>query len=273
MTNHRYISALSIAIAVFAFAASNAIAFQSVESKETENTRENLQGKLQQLEKSQREYTDSIKRLTKDKAEDMQQLELLEEKTGGLSEDSYASVVASLQSRRVELMIDLTGIDARRSAIEAIVKTATDGASVDSVLIGQLEKMVEVQKKSLSELTALYQSGAASSKQLRDAELKILELEIQLAREKQKPNQASLFDSQLVDLSLDRAEKKAKLEHIEQMLAKFAKSREALGEKSRLEASISSLYKNISAWQRSLEQNEKQIQQIKSQIGELQNDR
>ncbi len=125
-----------------------------------------------------------------------------------VSEASYAEVLKTLHSQRIQLSIDLAGIEARHDAIASAIKAAV-GKQNDDV-VKPFKRLVELHKSKYDRMMEKGSSATASEKQ--SAEISLLESQLQLANAMKPSGSLSHLNSQLLDTSLERAEKIARLE-------------------------------------------------------------
>lgn len=128
-----------------------------------------------------------------------------------VSPESYPEVLKTLHSQRIQLSIDLAGIDARYEAIKQAIAQVTK-RQVESQA-GLLQRLVEIRELELDRLKKLANAAAVSTGVLRDAEIALLDAKTRLAQVA-SPSGGILghLNTQLLDTTLQRAETTARLD-------------------------------------------------------------
>ena len=135
--------------------------------------------------------------------------ELKKRKTSlNVSEASYGEVLKTLHSQRIQLSIDLAGIEARIDAITSAIEAAVSKQNDD--VVKPFKRLVELHKSKYDRVMKKGSSASATEKQ--SAEISLLESQLQLANALKPSGSLSHLNSQLLDTSLERAEKIARLE-------------------------------------------------------------
>ena len=130
--------------------------------------------------------------------------------TLAVSKDSYPEILKIIHSQRVQLSIDLAGLEARYDAIAIAIAEASKKQSEE--VLKPYKRLVEVRYANLKQVKKLLETGSASSEKLRMAEVELLESRLRLAEASKPSGSLSHLNSQLLDASLERAEKTARLE-------------------------------------------------------------
>lgn len=143
----------------------------------------------------------------------------------GVSDVSFSEVIKTLQAMRVDLMIDIAGLEARR---ETVIELKKEMEKASEELIIQLQELLAIEEDRLAKTEKLFKSGAASNSDFQQAKARMLEVRIRIAEAKQPGKSNSMLNDQLLNSSLERAEKKARLEKTESLLQTFTKSRSSL---------------------------------------------
>jgi len=144
------------------------------------------------------------------------------EKGLGISPESYPEIVRHLQTQRVELMIDLAGLDAKRELLtEAMQETSRllDVRQRHQVLNEDYERLEKLAETRGEGVEAKLAEAKAKLKQWKSKH-KILELDWQA--------RGTLEQELFLDLSLQKAEQTARLEQVEKLLTSFATAGETL---------------------------------------------
>ena len=90
-----------------------------------------------------------------------------------------------------------------------------------------LQKILELEKKNLKRMEALVQRGSVPQVQLNEAQRRILLAEVHLAEAKSKSSpQLATLQSDLLESSIQRAEKQARLGKVEELLNSVTSSRD-----------------------------------------------
>ncbi len=140
----------------------------------------------------------------------------------GVSAESFPEIMKVLQTQRVDLMIDLAGLKARRAAMIEYQKTTI--ATASDLTFDSLRKMLMLNNRNLELAKDRVASGEASQGSVIEIELKVLNVELQIAQATQARNQAQLGPEMLA-ISLDTAEKEARLEKTNALLESFEATR------------------------------------------------
>lgn len=173
--------------------------------------RKEIEGLLKINEKRKSVLVQSVQALT----EELDRLDS-DETNSDLPEQSINGIVEKLQSGKVELMIDLAGLDARR---EEILKMKEMAANENNELISDLEELLEIEQKKLKHIQALYEKNLVDISEGQAAKSRLLEARIRLAEAKQPSRSESILTEQLLEASLERAEKNARLKQTESILS------------------------------------------------------
>ena len=138
-----------------------------------------------------------------------------------LSIESFPDVLKMLQSSRVELMIDLAGLEARQ---KELLKQRDDPPhpNPQPLLTKELsiaQELVKINQDELKLLEEKVRSGNSSTTQVLTAmkELKLSELRLAVTESK-LADVSKVHSAELSSLILDRAEKSARLALVEKLL-------------------------------------------------------
>jgi hypothetical protein len=244
-------SVLTIAMMLSLAAANGPLMGQDDQAAETQRRADDLRGRLRVLE-DQLQLIERERQALDDRSRKLQssQAEMLEKRSKmldelehlGISHASYSEVMRLLQSQRVQLTIDLAGLEARRDAIkETRGKPSDDFDPGRAEILGRLSKLVDLQRTRLNEAQALHQHASISAAELRDTEKQLLEAEIRLAEFSNpfQPAEQQKFHDHLMNVELERAEKMARLQKIEELLKQFSQARQVIDALSWLERQTS----------------------------------
>ena len=156
----------------------------------------------------------------------------------GISNESFGDVLKNLQGQRIELMIDLAGMDARRESLTVIQQESEAGANPDPTTLQLLTKLLELRSKRLDEIKKLNEQGLIGPAELSDAQVELVNAQFKLALAKSSNQVSPRINEELINVSLDRAEKRARLVKTEELLKTIIESRKALLENDDVGAKI-----------------------------------
>lgn len=178
-----------------------------------------MQHRLTNLQKRRDEsisrYEHALRKLN-DAEENLGKLEM--------SAESYAEIVKMLQTRRVELVIQIEGIKARLETLTQLAKERSDTSK------GTLEQVVRFHAESVQIAEKLLAEESTrrdeNSPHVLERELQLKKANLDLALAKSELAKASsAVNPELISLTTDRAEKSAQLKIVQELLAEVAKAR------------------------------------------------
>ena len=184
----------------------------------------------------------------------------------GVSNESFAEVVKSLQTQRVDLMIDLAGLDARR---QSMLDLRDAEPPENSPLIQRLEDLLDVEEQQLQETMSLHSQAAISKRDLQTAKRRVLEVQIRLEEARSPSQSASRLTESLWNISLDRAEKQARLEKIESLLNSITSSRSVLDASSYINREMTSVADQMIGLDSDIRKLDQEIQKFQMQLDDL----
>ena len=166
------------------------------------------QAKLLELKSEKELLVTQLKAETTKLRTHEKELEQLKEReaTLSVSADSYPEILKTIQSQRVQISIDLAGLDARYDAIAIAITEAIKKQNEE--VLKPYKQLVEVREAKFQHL----KKKGSTVKGLQDAEVALLEARMRLAEASRPSGSLSRLNSQLLDTSLERAEKTARLE-------------------------------------------------------------
>lgn len=150
-----------------------------------------------------------------------------------ISESSFEEVIRTLLIQRVQLTIELAGLEARREVLLGIYEKSRNVRVKESTMTRSLlARLVTSQREQVENAKKLNASGSLSTSDMRAVEAKLLEAEIRYAQfdGSQAPGVGSELENHLSHTSLDRAEKKARLATTERLLAEYTSARPLISE-------------------------------------------
>ena len=205
--------------------------------------------------------------------EDRRKIQKKQDKMG-ISGDSFSEIMRALQSQRVQLSIDLAGLNARREAmVREFDKQRQQVELQNSGLIKKLTQLMDLQKQELAQLQSLQSQNSVSERQVNAARKRLLEAEIRLMQAKAPTLEPGAQDMsfQLRDISLDRAEKTARLQKIEQLLAQYATARKDIDTLLLFDRRQGQKHQTMSGLQNDLAGVESLVDQIERELSSLEN--
>ena len=133
----------------------------------------------------------------------------------GVSKSSFSEIMKSLQSQKIQLTVDIAGLEARQAAILASQKKGR--VKVNHEIVAPLKKLLEMLEKEQIQMQKLFEKGATSDAELRKSKRAVIEAKIRLAQAS-SASQLTDFDRSLLDTSLELAEKRARLSKTKALL-------------------------------------------------------
>lgn len=182
----------------------------------------------------------------------------------GISMASFPEIIKSLQTQRVNLLIDLAGLEARRNALEKMQEVNL-AENTDS-MIEPLAKILVREKQSLSRVKQLHNTGSVSHAELANAEKRVLQAEVRIAEARNALRNQSGLGTGLLDTALERAEKKARLVKIETLLESYTVSRSEIEETARIEQNIDNTSMQIQDVQSAIRAAESKLSEVEAQL-------
>ncbi len=187
------------------------------------------------------------------------------EDKSGVSIESFPEIVKNLQTRRIELIIDLAGLEAKRDAIVAARVEKPD----NSAIVAPLRKIIALQQDKLDRL----RKTKASATEVRTAEMELLSSKIQLANANApKPGSTMLTDA-LLNTSLAHAESKARLAKTESLLAEILPTRTQLESSKRLEEQATRYFKDETELSKQLRTAERTVERLSAELKQMTKDK
>lgn len=220
---------------------------------------------------SQSEESASLRKELKNIRENREQLatQLSEfdaaENESGVSIESFPEIVKNLQSKRIELIIDLAGLEAKREAILAANNTKQD----NSEIVAPLEKLVALQQNKLERIREI----KAPSAEIRAAEASLLSSKVQLATAKNQNRSSKLLTDALLSTSLAQAESKARLAKTESLLSEILPARKKLESSKQLKLQASRYVDDEKDLVKQIREMERNIERLSIQLRAIRNDK
>jgi len=169
-------------------------------------------------------------------------LDLLQQQNQlGVSSASYSDIMRLLQTQKVQLSIDLAGIEERRAAmLEQQKANQTLVSESNARVIASLKELEAIQDQRLQQAEQLRQKGSAPQAEVLDAKQQLLEVRIRLAEI--LPSSAAgggqPLDHELLSVSLSRAETVGRLNKVNQLLQEYVPARTPIDAFSRIESEL-----------------------------------
>ena len=153
---------------------------------------------------------------------------LLREKS--VSDIAYEDVFRMLEIQKVELTIELQGLEARMKLLkERAVNSSGENSGVVNTRRELLRRYVANQKKNMDRIQKLAKKGAVSGIEASRAENLLAEAQLRLQEFEAKAKETSpKYFEALFETSLAIAERKAKYEAVESLLSKHNDSRKQI---------------------------------------------
>lgn len=189
----------------------------------------------------------------------------------GVSSESFGPIMKNLQLQRIQLMIDLAGLQARREALEK-VQLRMEKEKVSAVM-APLKEMLKLEQESLQRVMKLNARGAVDAAQVADAKRQVLNVEVQMLEAEMSVFHSGEMGSELLDASLQRAEKAARLEKIETLLKTFTQSRGELEQADAAQVRIVDREQQLSAAKQNLSKAEDQLRLLQTEYDQLKQDK
>lgn len=145
------------------------------------------------------------------------------EDEAGVSSESFPEIMKNLQAKRIDLMIDIAGLEARRDAIvEAREKSQ---AEREDKLIEPLQDIIAIQQTELKQAVKNLNDNVDTKIRVSAARKALLESKIRLGEAMSSGTNSTTLVNSLLNTSLELAEKKARLSKSETLLKGVLPSR------------------------------------------------
>ena len=190
----------------------------------------------------------------------------------GVSNESFAEIIKMLHTQRVELMIDLAGLEARRDMLREVRSSRQQNMPENALqLIRLLEDALALEQKNLARTQSLYDNAMKPEIEVEAAQKRVLEAEAKLleARGKLELAAEESLPEELLALSLERSEKRARLDKIKELLVEVAGQRNNLETTQSLSIQRDSLANQLSAVQAKFRRQQELINSLKAQLARL----
>lgn len=197
---------------------------------------------------------------------------LLRQDELGISREAYPEVVSVLQSQRVQLLIDESGLKARQAALTDIQdQIAKQQADSKSELIDLLTDLVEKNRVRVERLRKV--GDAVSDAEIRQAEESLLQSEVRLEEAKiSTGREAHNFSEEALSIALDLAETRARLTKVNQLLQDSLGSRDIHDQLQKLEDIRDGAAQTVTRIEAQILQLQQEIDSVQSKIDLLNQD-
>ena len=212
------------AVIVTLFLATGASAFQMAAPPSVQLSRMKLE--LQEKKEQFERFSKNWERVNSKLGEFNRRLDSL-----NISRASFDEVVTVLQTQRINLKIELAGLEARQKAAQSLGSGKSVTTKANQKRLELLKEKVELCRKEHENIRKLALSGHNSKKSLDRAKFAALVAETDLAEfeaEYSTNSQAPRITNMLIDVALTKAERTAQLEMVDQLLKQFVGEREVL---------------------------------------------
>ncbi|HMO12948.1 MAG TPA: hypothetical protein PKD64_16255 [Pirellulaceae bacterium] len=151
------------------------------------------------------------------------------------------NLISALVTRRVALMIEITGLEARRDASARAAYTDEKLLQLMNTQIEKLNRLLQTANQSLEKKIKLYDSGSITSVELADAENAVVMAELRLLEKQQQFETMRAGAGVNGELTLSLAEKEAQLLLVDQLLSEAAATRSSVTKLRQLESRLERL--------------------------------
>ena len=144
---------------------------------------------------------------------------------------SFPDVLATLQTMRVHLKIDLAGTRAKLQVLRELNDKGNPAAAINEQKLVIAREMLELTKNRLNQMKNLYEKGNVPQQEAQAAEVEVRNAELRVI-EAQAALEASRSDSSIAnrEIILQQAEQESKLAEVESLLKSAATARQTIRE-------------------------------------------
>lgn len=247
---------LSIAVSMVAFSPGSCDAQSApVEQGLKQLKLRQAQMQVQMLESAVMDSRQRVKQMLAELEQNNTQLTELD-----VSAASYEEITRMLQTQRVQLMIELAGLDARQQKmIELRDATRQRQSDQHDEVTSLLQQMVDQLSEKQKRLNKMYEQGSMSIAEVKAGELMLLQAQLNLAQAKADSPAEPAYDM-LTDISIERAEQQARLQMVESLLKKYYQARDNISSVRQLNANYEMELQRTMDLENRLQQAELQMQ-------------
>jgi chromosome segregation ATPase len=154
----------------------------------------------------------------------------------GISGEAFPDILRSLQTQRIQLTIDLAGLDARQKAI--LEYNASQSANpLVAEIIDLMESQVAAFDSQIEKVQQMYLNGVVSDEEIANLKNRQIDAKIQLQQTRlEYSGGLAASGDELRQIALQRAEQHARLEKTEELLQGLASAPDEFTSLERLEA-------------------------------------
>jgi hypothetical protein len=187
-----------------------------------------------------------------------------------LSPLSFPEVLATLQSMRVQLKVDLAGMRARLRVMRELNEKENPSAAINEQKLVIAKDMLELMKIRVSRTRKLVESGNASTEESHASEIELRTAELRVF-EAQAALEAARSDSAVSnrEIILEQAEKESRLEEVELMLKSAAAARQTIREIESQQQAVQRLREERQELVKKLERLESQLEGERQMLEQL----
>jgi ABC-type Na+ efflux pump permease subunit len=201
-----------------------------------------------------------------------QQAEVVKQQDSvGVSPESFPEIMKNLQSQRIQLMIDLAGLDARRKVlVEAREEITND---TNNEVLKPLLEMIEIEKERLQRAENLHAEGTKPKAEVLSAKRGVLAAEVQLAEAKSRQSSSltgERINANLLDTSLEHAEKQARLDTTKTLLETLTQSRSFVQETEKNERELLRLQETMTQSNKRIQNTQDEISALEAELDKIQ---
>ena len=189
----------------------------------------------------------------------------------GISLESYPDVIRTLQTHRVELLIELAGLDAKRKLLsESMSAQKRPEEKMNDSQVEQ-KRVLQLQQQRLEKLEKLAAEGSVSQEDVLEAKIEFGQMRLRFAEANQEAA-VKAPQNELLELSLEKAEQAARLQKVEELLASFTKARVKLSKREQISRRIEVSQDQLSTAQDRLFEREDDLSETRKFIEQLTGD-
>lgn len=221
-----------LAIGAFIFVSNSTAWGQSIGNSQSPAITSNLQSMYESKKREHSQINDRHKAIMARYEQVQMNRETLfdAQQEAGVTRESFGELMKTLQSQKIQLMIDLAGLEAKLDALKEAQSSTPEG---NTEVLELLKRKFDLARQQHLRLKQLHSKGTVSNADVTKSEMEVLVVELEMAQAK-KPTSNPVFSKELLAISLERTEKQARLIKTEELLAKISSSRNLLIDEERL---------------------------------------
>lgn len=174
-----------------------------------------------------------------------------------VSPEGIRAAVAQLQQQQEQLMLDEAGAQGRRAGLEQAIKeysSAAVGRAQSDEAVKQLQSVLDIREAELKRKLQLQKVGAIAADEIAQAEAAVAQARADVADAKHRiagdvgPNSAlDVWNRELMNLSIEQAERQARLDYIRSRLDKYGQVTTAVSDLERTAGELRAIDARINA--------------------------